>query len=187
MQDSKSCEHAPMRPTAPRNDRMTAAARFLSRRLRWTKFTRGDGARSSVLWLLAMTGVLFVSAACSPRETPPQLAFTPGPAYRLTDQTLITDLYSVETPPGWRVVAGPAEDPYTFQFVAPDNDAIIVISNHEIATPPVPLGVEAGSVMSPRTIQLEVGGQAITVMLVAPTTLTEGLTPTLDRVVASLR
>lgn len=161
--------------------------------MRPTARRRGDGGAGNVapagVW--GSTPLLFVIlvllSACSPRETPPQLAFTPGPAYRLTDRTLITDLYSVETPSGWRVIAGPAEDPYTFQFVAPDNDAIIVISNHEITTPPVPLGVDTTSEMSPRTTQLEVGGQTITVMLVAPSILTEVMTPTLDRVVASLR
>ena len=130
--------------------------------------------------------VLLLPTACSPRELPPQLSYTPGPPYTLDGRTLVTDRYIVETPDGWRVIAGPAEDPYTFQFVAPDNDALIVLSDHEITDPPQPLNVGAGTLMTENT-QIQTGDTPLYAVLVAPAADIDGHRPTLDELIGSVR
>lgn len=126
--------------------------------------------------------LVLLLAACSPRETPPQLAYTPAPAYTLSDRLLTTDVYAVEPPAGWRVIAGPAEDPYTFQFVAPENTAIILVSDHDVAEPPVPLGADAAAI-SVQTVRAD----EVYVILIASEDAIEALSPVRDAVVTSLR
>ncbi len=130
--------------------------------------------------------LILALAACSPRETPPQLAFTPGPAYTLTDRLLVTGAYTVETPPAWRVIAGPAEDPYTFQFIAPDNDALIVLADHEITDAPRPLSAGEHD-MTETTAEGRAGDRRIYAVLVASSADSRALMPLLDAVIASLR
>ena len=130
--------------------------------------------------------LVLLLAACTPREVPPQLAYTPGPAYTLTRHELMTELYTVETPPFWRVIAGPAEDPYTFQFVSPENDASIVLSDHPVDTPPAPLGADPAALAISRT-DVSLNGRVIYVVLISPPEQEAEYASVRDAVVASLR
>lgn len=130
--------------------------------------------------------MVLLLAACSPRELPPQLAYTPGPAYRLDGQMLITERYSVETPGGWRVIAGPAEDPYTFQFVAPDNEALIVLSDHRIENPPQPLNATA-STLAIRRAEAQTGEGPLYAVLTAPAEDIGTQQPVLETLMESIR
>lgn len=125
-------------------------------------------------------------ASCAPRESPPQLEFTPGPAYVITQDELRTDAYTVTTPRDWRVVAGPAEDPYTFQFVAPDNRALIALSVRPLDPPPVMQGVARSDVEAHTT---EVDGALGTVyaVLVAVRGEIDAFAAVFAEVVASVR
>jgi len=88
-------------------------------------------------YALILLGGLMVG--CIPaREVPPQLSATPAQSYQVTEDTLTTFLYSVTPPDGWRIIAGPAEDPYTFQFINPDDTALIVLSNHDLTPEELP-------------------------------------------------
>jgi hypothetical protein len=130
--------------------------------------------------------ILLLLAACSPRELPPQLSYTPGPPYTIDGRTLTTGIYTVETPDGWRVIAGPAEDPYTFQFVAPDNDALIVLSDHEIENPPQPLNADA-AVLETQAVEARGGESPLYAVLVAPADEIDAHRPTLDTLIESIR
>jgi hypothetical protein len=90
----------------------------------------------ALLFMLAM-----LTAGCAPREQPPQLDYTAGPPFTLTDSKLITERYRISTPTGWRVISGPAENPYTFQFVRQDNRALIAISPAPFSEMPLPLAL----------------------------------------------
>ena len=130
--------------------------------------------------------VLFLLAACSPRELPPQLSYTPGPPYTLDGRTLTTAVYTVEAPEGWRVIAGPAEDPYTFQFVAPDNDTLIVLSDHEIDNPPQPLNADA-TALETQAVEARSGDSPLYAVLVAPSDDIRSYRPLLDALIGSIR
>ncbi len=130
--------------------------------------------------------LILLLSACAPRETPPQFAYTPGPPYTLDSRTLTTGIYTVETPDGWRVIAGPAEDPYTFQFVAPDNDALIVLSDHQIENPPQPLNADAGALVV-ETTEASAGDTLLHIVLVAPADEIRAHRPLLDALIASIR
>lgn len=117
---------------------------------------------------------------------PPQLAYTPGPTYHLDARWLTTAIYSVETPDGWRVIAGPAEDPYTFQFVAPDNTALIVVTESELSAPPMPAGTSADA-LTVETASVEIAGRMLYVILVAPVERQDVFVPIHDAVRDSLR
>ena len=130
--------------------------------------------------------VLLFLAACSPRELPPQLSYTPGPPYTLDGRTLTTGIYTVEAPDGWRVIAGPAEDPYTFQFVAPDNDALIVVSDHEIENPPQPKSADA-AVLETLETGAQAGATPLYAVLVAPADGIQSYRPLLDALIGSIR
>jgi hypothetical protein len=129
---------------------------------------------------------LLLLAACSPRELPPQLSYTPGPPYTLDGRTLTTDIYTVETPDGWRVIAGPAEDPYTFQFIAPENDALIVLSDHAIENPPQPMNADAAA-LETQTVEARGGESPLYAVLVAPKDEITTHRPTLDSLIESIR
>lgn len=130
--------------------------------------------------------LLFLLAACSPRELPPQLSYTPGPPYTLDGRTLITDIYTVQTPAGWRVIAGPAEDPYTFQFVAPDNDTLIVLSDHAIDNPPQPQNADASTLVS-ENVEAQAADTPLYAVLIAPDGEIDAHRPILDAVIGSIR
>lgn len=84
--------------------------------------------------------MLWVLAGCIPaRDVPSQLSATAAPAYSVFGDTLITDIYTVTLPKGWRIIAGPAEDPYTFQFISPDNTALIMVSNRQLTVESLPI------------------------------------------------
>ena len=136
--------------------------------------------------MVVLIFVLLLLAACSPRELPPQLSYTPGSPYTLDGHTLTTALYTVEAPDGWRVIAGPAEDPYTFQFVAPDNDALIVLSDHAIENPPQPLNADAAA-LETQTIEARGGESPLYAVLVAPAADIGAHRPTLDALIESIR
>ncbi len=88
--------------------------------------------------------ILCLLVGCIPaRDVPPQLEATAAPAYQFIGETLQTDLYTVTPPEGWRLISGPGQDPYTFQFVNPDNTALIVLSDHVLTSDslPIPAGL----------------------------------------------
>lgn len=88
-----------------------------------------------------------VMTGCIPaQDVPPQLSATAAPAFIITDKALITDTYTLTPPWGWRVIAGPAENPYTFQFVSPDNDALLMVSDRALT--PDSLAMPAGLTIS---------------------------------------
>jgi hypothetical protein len=147
--------------------------------LRRRRQERGLGGEVILLALLFL-------AACIPRELPPQLAYTPGPPYTLDGRTLVTDIYTVETPDGWRVIAGPAEDPYTFQFVAPEDDALIVLSGHAIAEPPQPMNADA-STLAAEHVEALAGETPLYAVLVAPEGEIRTYRPLLDALIGSIR
>lgn len=130
--------------------------------------------------------LLLLLSACSPRETPPQLSFTAAPPYTLTENRLVTGLYTLDTPSGWRVIAGPAQDPYTFQLITPENDALIVVSDRGIDNPPMPSGADA-STLEIAAAERNLDGRTIYVVLVAPRAQSDTLIPIRDAVVGSLR
>lgn len=72
--------------------------------------------------------LLTIFAACTPAETPEQLRFTPGAPVVVTQNTFMTDEFSLRYPDGWRIVTGPADAPQAFTFVSPDNCAIILVA-----------------------------------------------------------
>lgn len=83
--------------------------------------------------------LLMVLAACVPaRDVPPQLSATAAPPYVISADSLSTARYQVRPPAGWRVIAGPAQDPYTFQFVNPADSALLVVSDHAFADEALP-------------------------------------------------
>lgn len=89
--------------------------------------------------------ILWLLVGCIPaRDVPPQLSATPAPSYQVTGDSLITEKYALTPPNGWRLIAGPAEDPYTFQFIAPDNTALIVISDRVLTPELLPLPAALG-------------------------------------------
>lgn len=114
--------------------------------------------------LLFGLAILLTAAGCAPREQPPQLAYTAGPPFTLTDSELITQRYRINTPAGWRVISGPAEDPYTFQFVRQDNRALIAISPAPFSEMPVPLAL-ADSQPASRSLTREIN-PALTLYMV---------------------
>lgn len=130
--------------------------------------------------------LLLLLSACSPRELPPQLSFTPGPPYTLDGLTLTTAIYTVEAPDGWRVIAGPAEDPYTFQFVAPEDDALIVLSDHAIENPPLPKNADAAA-LETQAVEARGGESPLYAVLVAPADQITAHRPLLDTLIGSIR
>ncbi|MCU0464467.1 MAG: hypothetical protein MUF38_07830 [Anaerolineae bacterium] len=90
--------------------------------------------RNLFLMYLALALVGCVGA----QDVPPQLAATAAPSYSITEAGLNTDRYSIVPPLGWRVIAGPAEDPYTFQFVQPEDTALMVVSDRPLTAESLP-------------------------------------------------
>ncbi|MBZ0278200.1 MAG: hypothetical protein K8I60_18785 [Anaerolineae bacterium] len=76
------------------------------------------------LWLMVVL-VSLILAACVPAQTPPQLAYTPGPAVIVTDRVYESAAFTVRYPSGWRVVTGAADAPLSVVFVAPDEVSTI--------------------------------------------------------------
>lgn len=135
---------------------------------------------------LLVLALIFSLAACSPRELPPQLAATAAAPYILTDSELRTGLYTLVPPAGWRIISGPAEDPYTFQFIAPENDALIVVSNHAQPNPPVPAAASADTLaIQPQTLDLN--GTTLHIVLVAPQEALDSLLPLQNALITSIR
>jgi hypothetical protein len=87
-------------------------------------------------WVLLLA---LLTAACVPaRDVPPQLSATAAPPYVISADGLSTARYQVRPPAGWRVIAGPAQDPYTFQFVNPADSALLVVSDRAMADDALP-------------------------------------------------
>jgi len=83
--------------------------------------------------------MLLMLSSCVPaRDVPPQLSATPAQSYQVTDEALITDLYRVTPPDGWRIIAGPADAPFTFQFINPDDTALIILSDRPLTPRELP-------------------------------------------------
>lgn len=133
-----------------------------------------------------LLAVALAAAGCAPRESLPQFDFTPGPAYVVTKDEVRTDAYTLTTPRQWRVIAGPAEDPYTFQLVAPENRALIALSVRPLDPPPVMQGVALAGVVT-RTAQTTGPLGAVYAVLVAAPDEIDGFAGVFEAVVASVR
>jgi len=83
-------------------------------------------------WGVRLLMLLMLSSCVPARDVPPQLSATPAQSYQVTDEALITDLYRVTPPDGWRIIAGPADAPFTFQFINPDDTALIILSDRPL-------------------------------------------------------
>ncbi|MBK9124174.1 MAG: hypothetical protein IPM16_13800 [Chloroflexi bacterium] len=134
--------------------------------------------------MLLVVALLF--AGCAPRESPPQLDFTPGPAYVITEDEVRTAAYTVTTPREWRVIAGPAEDPYTFQLVAPEDRALIALSVRPLDPPPTMQDVALDDLVT-RTAQTAGPLGTVYAVLVAAPGEIDGFAEVLAAVVASVR
>lgn len=141
--------------------------------------------RSPPVLGVLLAAVLLITS-CAPRESPPQLDFTPGPAYVITEDELRTDAYTVTTPRDWRVIAGPAEDPYTFQLIAPDDRALIALSVRPLDPPPVMQGVALDDLVT-RTAETAGPLGAVYGVLVAAPGEIDGFAEVFAAVVASVR
>jgi hypothetical protein len=130
--------------------------------------------------------VLALLSGCIPAQNvPPQLAATAAPPFVITDERLYTERYSVQPPRGWRVIAGAAEDPYTFQFIHPDDTALVGVAVRAIADRELPR--PAGLTVAPE--QAWVGRVAqgeIALFAVGAPSDSEALTEVMQSVAASV-
>jgi hypothetical protein len=130
------------------------------------------------LWIIC---VLF--AGCVPIDKPPQLTFTPGASFVVTDETFDAGVFRVNYPQGWRVITGQASAPPSVIFAAPDDTALIMFALGEIESPPtLNIGVE----MQSETRTLEVGGIAITAYGTAPVDSWETFIQTFEDVLTTV-
>jgi hypothetical protein len=112
------------------------------------------------LWIVCM---LF--AGCVPVEKPPQLTFTPGASFVVTDDIFDAGVFNVRYPQGWRVITGQASAPPSVIFAAPDDVALIMLAVGEIESPPT-LSSDIETQSETRTIEL--GEVTMTAYLTAP-------------------
>lgn len=90
--------------------------------------------RSFILILLGI--ILSACSSIIPATTPPQLAYTPGAAITISDETIYTDIFQVNYPDAWRVVKiNVATDPIELVFASQDGGMWIKISENPIAIP----------------------------------------------------
>lgn len=126
---------------------------------------------------------LTVLAACVPAQTPPQLAYTPGPAVVVTDRVYESSAFTVHYPSGWRVVTGAADAPPSVVFVAPDEVSTIALQvgplDNSILTEP-------GFSVEIRGIELA-NGRLITAIAQAPEPAWESFLPVFEGVIATVR
>jgi hypothetical protein len=130
-------------------------------------------------WIAAL-----VLAACVPASPPPQLAHTPGAPVVVTNERLYTQYFSVVRPAGWRVTTSAANVPLAVTFVAPEGDALMIVTNllWDEPTPEVAPDVT----LRRRTEQFTRNGVTLTAYLVAPAAKWDAMTDRFEQVIDSI-
>jgi hypothetical protein len=118
-----------------------------------------------------------------PVAKPPQLSFTPGAPFVVTDETFDTGVFRVSYPAGWRVITGQANAPTTVIFVAPGDAALMMLSLSPIDAPPT---LETGVAMRSETRTIALGDVEIEVYGTAPASEWQAFTQTFEALFASL-
>ena len=126
---------------------------------------------------------LLLLCACVPVEKPPQLTFTPGTPFVVTDEVFDAGVFRVRYPAGWRVISGQASAPPSVIFVAPDDAALMMLAVGNIESPPI-LNTDVELLTETRTIELN--GLTLTAYGTAPADEWDSFMQTFERVLASL-
>lgn len=131
-------------------------------------------------------GILLLSlASCIPARLPQQIEATPGPAVVVTDQEVIIGNFAARRPAAWRIITSAAgADAPTILLAAPENQALIVLGNGEVATPPLDAEGETRSITRRSSLTTDI---TITAILVAPARDWERFAEQFEWVIASLR
>jgi hypothetical protein len=137
--------------------------------------------RSRLAWAGALA--LLALAACIPPRLPPQLAATPGPPVIVADRVYVANLFSVQAPPGWTLITGPAASAPQVVFVAPDSRALIAFGVGAGFTAPELAQAGRSAV---RTLALD-SGLRVEAALRAPSDGWAAYVDVFARVIASLR
>lgn len=86
--------------------------------------------------------LIFILSACRsliPATTPPQLEYTPDVGIIISDETIVTAIFEVDYPDGWRVVKiSVAGQPIELVFASPDDEMWIKVSE-------IPIGIPEGT------------------------------------------
>lgn len=137
--------------------------------------------RSAFSLFLFIIGICLIG--CVPVEKPPQLTFTPGASFVVTDDIFDAGVFRVRYPQGWRVITGQASAPPSVIFAAPDDVALIMLAVGEIESPPT-LNLDVETQSETRTIEL--GDVTMTAYLTAPVESWGSFTQIFDDVLATL-
>jgi hypothetical protein len=129
--------------------------------------------------------ILLLLSACIPARTPVQLEYTPGPAVQVMDSTYDAGTFEVAYPDGWRVVTSAAGDPIRVIFVAPENDALIMVGEG-LTEAPAPAGYTGELSSERREITLD-DGTVIVAILNAPPENWDARLALFERMVESIR
>jgi hypothetical protein len=99
--------------------------------IQYTHMTRMTRFWLSVIVRLVMFTVPALTA-CIPPQLPPQLAYTPGPAAVIRDHFVdMPSGYQVLRPANWDVQLSAANAPEALLLIAPDKEAVIIISTQQ--------------------------------------------------------
>lgn len=128
--------------------------------------------------------LLLLLSACIPARTPEQLAHTPGPAVQVMDSLYNAGVFEVRIPDGWRVVTSAAGDPIRVIFVAPEDDALIMVGEG-LTEAPAPAGYTGELRSERREIELD-DGAVIVAILNAPPENWDARLALFERVVGSI-
>jgi hypothetical protein len=132
------------------------------------------------LFLLILWGFL---VGCVPIDKPPQLTYTPGAEFVVTDETFDVGAFRVGYPQGWRVITGQASAPPSVIFAAPDDTALIMLAVGEIESAPTS---NAGVEMQSEVRTIEVDDITITAYGTAPVDGWESFIQTFEDVLATV-
>ncbi len=102
-------------------------------------------------------------AACVPARTPPQLAYTPGPAVQVADGWYDSGVFRVRYPADWEIITSAAGAPLSVIFAAPEGDALIMVGE-SLTDVPAPAGFE-GELRSERRDLTLADGRIVTAAL----------------------
>jgi hypothetical protein len=93
--------------------------------------------RNPARYLCGVIGAALVLIGCIPaQELPPQLAFTPGAPLTINATYIQFAGVRVEYPLEWRVITSAAETPESLLLIAPQGDALLMLSRYPAQTPP---------------------------------------------------
>lgn len=111
---------------------------------------------------------VFILSACRsviPATTPPQLEYTPDTGIIISDETIVTDIFQVDYPDGWRAVKiSIAGEPIELVFAAQDEDMWIKVSE-------IPIGILES------TLDANIYERLETVVVERTTIYTQGRSP----------